>query len=86
MLELYRDALRLRRITEGVSTDRELLRWLPSDPEVLAYKRGDDFACVLNFGPDSAPLPEYEEILLSSGPLDDEGRLPSDTAVWLRLR
>ncbi|HTJ67341.1 MAG TPA: glycoside hydrolase family 13 protein [Actinospica sp.] len=84
MLELYRDALRLRRTTGGLGTDREPLRWLPSEPEVLAYRRGEDFACVLNFGPDAAPLPPHEEILLASGPLAD-GRLPSDTAVWLRL-
>jgi alpha-glucosidase len=41
---------------------------------------------VINFGPDDAPLPEHEEVLLGSGPLADNGRLPSDTAVWLRLR
>ena len=86
MLELYRSALRLRRSTEGLSTDRELLRWLPSEPEVLAYRRGEDFAFVLNFGPDDAPLPEHEEVVLGSGPLAADGRLPSDTAVWLRLR
>jgi alpha-glucosidase len=85
MLELYRSALRIRRATEGLRTDREALRWLPADPEVLAYRRGDDFACVVNFGPHDAPLPEYEEVLLGSGPLAQDGRLPSDTAVWLRL-
>ena len=85
MLELYRSALRIRRATAGLRTDREALRWLPAEPDVLAYRRGDDFACVLNFGPDDAPLPEYEEVLLGSGPLAQDGRLPSDTAVWLRL-
>ncbi|MBR7826206.1 glycoside hydrolase family 13 protein [Actinospica sp. MGRD01-02] len=85
MLELYRSALRIRRATAGLRTDREALRWLPADPEVLAYRRGDDFACVVNFGPHDAPLPEYEEVLLGSGPLAQDGRLPSDTAVWLRL-
>jgi alpha-glucosidase len=86
MLELYRSALHLRRSTEGLRSDRELLHWLPSDPEVLAFKRGEDFACVVNFGPDSAPLPEHEELLLGSGPLAEDGKLPSDTAAWLRLR
>ena len=85
MLELYRSALRLRRAQEGLSTDREKLRWLPSDPEVLAYRRGADFACVINFGADATALPEYDEVLLSSGPLTDDGRLPSDTAAWLRM-
>jgi alpha-glucosidase len=29
-------------------------------------------------------LPAYDEVLLASAPLDAGGRLPSDTAVWLR--
>lgn len=62
MLELYRSALRLRRAQPGLRTDREPLRWLPSDSDVLAYRRGDTFACVVNFGPDDADLPAYEEI------------------------
>jgi len=85
MLELYRSALHLRRDEEGLRTDREQLRWLPSNPEVLAYRRGDNFACVINFGPDDADLPAHQEILLWSGPLAEDGRLPSDTSVWLRL-
>ena len=85
MLELYREALRLRREEPGLRTDREPLRWLPADPEVLAYRRGEDFACVVNFGPQDAVLPEHQEILLASGPLTEDGRLPADTAAWLRL-
>jgi alpha-glucosidase len=52
---------------------------------VLAYRRGEDFACVVNFGPQDAVLPEHQEILLASGPLTEDGRLPADTAAWLRL-
>jgi hypothetical protein len=59
MLELYRTALRLRRAEPGLRSDREPLRWLPADPEVLAYRRGEDFACVINFGPQDAELPAY---------------------------
>jgi alpha-glucosidase len=86
MLELYRSALRLRRAEPALRTDREPLRWLSSDPEVLAYRRGEEFACVVNFGPRAVPLPEYRDVLLTSGPLTQDGRLPSDTAAWLSLR
>lgn len=85
MLELYREALRVRRNEPGVRSDREQLRWLPSAPEVLAFRRGEDFAGVLNFGSEPAPLPAHTEVLLSSGPLTEDGLLPADTAAWLRL-
>jgi alpha-glucosidase len=85
MLELYRSALRVRRAVESLRTDRDQLRWIPSGPEVLAYRRGEAFACVVNFGAKDADLPEHSEVLLRSGPLAEDGRLPSDTAVWLRL-
>ena len=85
MLELYRSALRLRHREEALSTDREQLHWLSSPPDVLAFRRGHAFGCVLNFGAAPAELPAHTEILLASGPLDPDGTLPSDTAVWLRL-
>ena len=85
MLELYRSALRLRRAEEGLRSDHERLRWLSSEPEVLAYRRGETFACVVNLGLVDAELPQHEELLLASGPLAQDGRLPADTAVWLRL-
>jgi alpha-glucosidase len=57
---------------------------------VLAFERpgegGPRFVCTVNFGAEPAPLPPYDEVLLSSGPLDSAGRLPRDTAVWLRVR
>ena len=41
---------------------------------------------MVNLGAGPAELPPHTEVLLASGPLEDEGRaLPSDTAVWLRL-
>ena len=85
MLELYRSALRMRRAEESLSSDRDPLRWLASQPEVLAFRRGVEFGCVVNFGAEPATLPAYSEILLASGPLTADGELPSDTAVWLRL-
>jgi alpha-glucosidase len=85
MLELYRTALRLRRTEPGLRSEREPLRWLASAPGVLAFRRGDDVACVVNLSDTPVAVPEHDRVLLSSVPLDD-GLLPRDAAVWLRLR
>ena len=81
MLSLYRDALRQRRTTRGLGDGP--MAWLPSDPDVLAFTRGDEFACVVNMSDGPVALPPHEEVMLASGPLD-AGLLPTDTAVWLR--
>jgi alpha-glucosidase len=39
---------------------------------------------VVNLGEDPVALPTPAHTLLASGPLTDDGRLPQDTAVWLR--
>ncbi len=85
MLELYRAALRLRRDEPALSTEREPLRWIAAEPGVLVFRRGDEFACVLNLSDAPVGLPEHDSILLSSDPLQDELLAP-DTGVWLRLR
>ena len=84
-LELYRAALRLRRdllLAEG-------MEWLESPAGSLAFRRqaadGPAVVCVVNLGAEAVPLPAHDEILLSSGPVLD-GRLPTDTAAWLRVR
>ncbi|MEU2431800.1 glycoside hydrolase family 13 protein [Streptomyces sp. NPDC007861] len=83
MLSLYRTALRLRRTEPGFGDGP--MTWLPpSGPGVLAFARPDGLVCVANLGPQPAGLPAYETVLLASGPLDEDGRLPRDTAVWLR--
>jgi alpha-glucosidase len=86
VLELYRAALHLRRAEAALGDGA--LRWLDSGPDVLVFERpgdGSRFVCAVNFGAEAAPLPPYDEVLLSSGPLDEAGRLPTDTSVWLRL-
>jgi alpha-glucosidase len=50
---------------------------------VLAFRRGESLACIVNLGTELVPLLPGE-VLLASGPLTD-GSLPPDTAAWLRL-
>ncbi|WP_093713794.1 glycoside hydrolase family 13 protein [Actinacidiphila alni] len=82
MLSLYRAGLRIRSAEGGLGDGP--MTWLPSAPEVLAFSRDGDFVCVVNLGAAPAELPAHTELLLTSGPLADDGRVPSDTAVWLR--
>jgi alpha-glucosidase len=81
MLSLYRDALRIRR-SEPELQDGPL-RWLNAPFGVVAFGRGDGFMCVLNLSDSSIELPGHAALLLASDPLEN-GRLPSDSAVWLR--
>jgi alpha-glucosidase len=85
MLELYRTALRIRHEEPALASEGEPMRWLPSPDDVLAFRRGDTVACVLNLSTGPVDVPAHREKLLSSGPLAEDGTLPPDTAVWLRL-
>lgn len=60
------------------------LSWVsaPGD-EVLVFRRGPDFACLVNLSGAAVPLPAHEEVLLVSAPLDDDGALSPDAAAWL---
>lgn len=82
MLELYREALRIRH-GEPTLGDGGLV-WLPAPAEVLALRRDPGFGCVVNLSRVDVPLPRHEGILLASGPVVGD-LLPADTAVWLRL-
>jgi alpha-glucosidase len=79
MLSLYRMGLQLRR-SEIVGAGE--FAWKPSDPDVLAFGRGDGFACIVNLGSHPVDLPDGAAVLLTSAALD-EGRLPPDTTAWL---
>ncbi|MFE9424712.1 alpha-amylase family glycosyl hydrolase [Kitasatospora sp. NPDC006697] len=85
MLSLYRAALHLRRGLPALRTDTAGLSWLDAQEQVLAFRRGDSFACVVNLSPAAVPLPLPGTPLLASGPLGADGELPADTAVWLAL-
>jgi alpha-glucosidase len=77
-LELYREALRLRRQLQGA----EELEWVSTDnPEVLHFVRPGGWHCVTNFGTESVLLPEGV-VRVSSVPLTDS-RLPGECTVWL---
>jgi alpha-glucosidase len=80
MLELYRNALRIRSSEPALGDGP--MTWLPSDSGVLAFERGVSVMCVVNASSRAARLPEHAGLLLASGPLDGE-LLPPDTAVWL---
>ncbi|WP_406492213.1 DUF3459 domain-containing protein [Streptomyces sp. NBC_00846] len=81
MLTLYREALRLRRTVAGFGD--ESLTWLPSATGVIASGRGPGPTCVVNLDVEPAELPAHTDVLLAGGSLDEGGRLPQDTAVWL---
>ncbi|MFI8805040.1 glycoside hydrolase family 13 protein [Micromonospora chalcea] len=83
MLELYRTALTLRHAEPALGDGT--LTWLPAPDGVLAFAREPGFTCLVNLGDAAVPLAAHDELLLASGPLDDD-RLPPDTAVWLRTR
>ncbi|MGH3652970.1 glycoside hydrolase family 13 protein [Glutamicibacter sp.] len=78
-LELYRKALKLRRELQ----DEESLRWLPSEPGVLAFSRPGGWVCITNFSAEPQPLPAGE-LLLTSAELTAEHTLPAATTAWLR--
>ena len=82
-LNLYRDALRLRKEL----TD-EPLTWLHSTPDVLAFSRGQDFTCIVNFGDTPVSVRDlgvHGEVVLASDARHQQLALvPADAAVWLR--
>jgi alpha-glucosidase len=81
MLALYRRALRIRR--ERSALGDGTLEWLPAPDGALAFARDPGFACIVNLSGDPVPAPPGAQVLLASGPLTLDGRVPIDTAVWL---
>ncbi|HEX2298849.1 MAG TPA: glycoside hydrolase family 13 protein [Pseudonocardiaceae bacterium] len=83
MLELYREALRIRRAEPGFAGGT--IDWADAPDGVLHFRRGDGLRCVVNLAGDGFVLPAGAEVLLASGVLDGS-RVPRDTAVWYRPR
>lgn len=94
MLAFYRQALALRHRLQCPDISLEWLDINGSDnlPDgangltggIIAYKRSNGWACITNFGAQPVNLPAGQ-VLLPSGPLDSDGRLPQDTSAWIRL-
>jgi alpha-glucosidase len=82
-LSLYRAALRLRRGHPALGDGR--LRWISVPDHVLCFDRDPGFRCVVNFAAAPCELPEHDEVLLTSMPLEDGAKLPSDAAAWLSV-
>ncbi|MEO8527696.1 MAG: glycoside hydrolase family 13 protein [Pseudolysinimonas sp.] len=77
-LEFYRLALAARRAS---SLATGTLKWLPSQPDVLAFRNGD-LTIIANAGATPVPLPAGT-IVVASGEVSGDV-LPGDTTVWLR--
>ncbi|OIV39160.1 alpha-glucosidase [Mangrovactinospora gilvigrisea] len=76
---LYREALTLRSSLPQLGDGS--LRWLTTEPQVLAFTRGDGLVCAINFGDTSCPAPVTSQPLLASSPCPP-GALPGNTAAW----
>jgi alpha-glucosidase len=83
MLTLYRAALALRRDRPELGDGS--MSWIDTDGEVLAFRRDPGFVCVVNAGEEPAALPDAVRdgaLLLSSVPLEADGRLPGTASAW----
>ena len=80
-LSIYRQALALRRLEEGLGDGP--MTWIEAGKDVVAFSRPGNFACYINFGA-AIEIPAGAKVLISSGPLEDN-LIPADTAVWLRV-
>ena len=81
MLALYRRALRIRREHPGLGSGS--MRWRDAPPGILAFEREAGLVAVVNVEGAAAELPEHQEVLLASTPLE-ASRLPPNSAVWLQ--
>ena len=80
MLHLYREAIALRRRVPDMSKGD--FRWLSTEPGVLAFMRGDGFACVVNCSSRPVCMPVDGHLLHASDAEVGE-KLPPDSAAWL---
>jgi alpha-glucosidase len=81
-LQLYREAIdRRHRIADLKSGE---FHWLPTEPGVLAFTRGDHFACVVNCSSRLVHTPVDGEVLVASDAEAGE-KMPPNSAAWFRL-
>ena len=82
-LSLYRRALRVRREL-GLGTGE--LRWAAADDDVVSFEvegAAGRVRVLANLGATPVALPDDAQVLLRSGELDEDGRVPTDVTVWL---
>ncbi|GAA1579482.1 glycoside hydrolase family 13 protein [Kribbella sancticallisti] len=79
MLQLYRAALRLRRHLPALASEE--FRWLPTEPGVLAFTRGDGFSCVVNCSSRTVTAPVDGRLLLASH-YEAGDKLPPNSVAW----
>ncbi|MFF0551933.1 glycoside hydrolase family 13 protein [Streptomyces sp. NPDC004311] len=90
-LELYRAALELRRALPGLGApgagdppESCGMRWRSAPEGVLLFTR-PGFACTVNTRPEPVELPAPGRPVLSSAPVETDGRtvrLPADSCTW----
>ncbi|MEV7508911.1 alpha-amylase family glycosyl hydrolase [Streptomyces sp. NPDC091201] len=90
-LELYRAALELRRALPGLGApgaggppESCGMRWQSAPEGVLLFTR-PGFACTVNTRPEPVELPAPGRPVLSSAPVETDGRtvrLPADSCTW----
>lgn len=81
-LNLYREALRLRRELPGLGDGP--LEWIDGlGHDVLAFRRRADVLCVVNTSDVPIALPFHEAVLICSAPIEGS-QLPANSAAWLR--
>jgi alpha-glucosidase len=83
MLELYRAALRIRRMEPSLG-DGELT-WLDLPEGALGFQRGGRLVCLVNVSAEPVELPDAAQVLLASADLTADGRLPGDASVWITV-
>jgi alpha-glucosidase len=81
MLHLYREAIALRKVAAPSFSE---FRWLATEPGVLAFTRGDGFACVVNCSSRLVRTPVGGRLLLASDAETGE-KMPPDSAAWFEL-
>jgi alpha-glucosidase len=81
MLELYRTALRMRRLLPALGDG--CLQWLSMPEGALGFAREPGFLCVVNYSAAPLVLPDDAVILLASDEFDRGAGVPADTTVWL---
>jgi alpha-glucosidase len=79
-LSFYRSAIAIRHEQAG----GDQLAWLDLDEKALGFCRSEGWASITNFGVAPIELPAGE-VLISSSPLDELGRLPTNATAWMRL-